>query len=232
MDDKFLYQLRETPRPHFAEGLYRRLQNGEVRSSRRWKPAWAALLAFVIVAAGMMSVSPVRSAVMTYLKQIGGLPFEVTTSLPADDGPVTELESQRLPLEEALALSPFPIHLPSGVQWEAQAEVIELDAATLNFVFLLHGYTADGKWISLSLLTHPNTEHGEYIAPEAAEEVYLDAEHPAALIRGGWDADKKMWTYKYGSVRLKWHLDGVDYDLGGLNIDPETLLGIARSTLP
>lgn len=232
MDDKFLYELRETPRPQFAEELQRRLQIGKGRSSKRWKPAWAVLLALLIVAVGMMSVLPVRSAVMTYLKRIGGLPFEVTTNLPADDGPVTVLESRRLPLEEALALSPFPIHLPSGVNWEAEAEIIELDAATLNFIFILHGHTADSQRISLTLLTNPNSERGEYIAPEAAEEVYLDAEHPAALIRGGWDADQKIWTYKYGSVRLKWHLDGVDYDLSGLGIAPDTLLEIARSTLP
>lgn len=82
------------------------------------------------------------------------------------------------------------------------------------------------------MLTNPNTEHGEIIAPGAAEEVYLDAEHPAALIRGGWDYDKKTWTYTYGQVRVKWQLDGVEYDLSALQTDAEVLLEIARSTLP
>ena len=84
----------------------------------------------------------------------------------------------------------------------------------------------------MDIMTNPDTNGGEIIFPDSVEEIFLDADHPAALIRGGWNYDTKVWDDAYGTVRIKWVLDNLLYDLGGNIDDLEALLEVARSTLP
>ena len=236
MDDKFLYQLREQPRPEFTENLQRKLAFSRPALpiwDRRLKPAFSLLLIGLMLATVLMSVTPVRSAVMSFLTRVGGLSFEVTTDYPGDNYPEDEeitIESHTLPLTEAVALLPSPVHLPQNVVLEQEVSVGELSPGNLR-VFL-RGQTQQGVRFYMDILTNPDTNGGEIIFPDSVEEIFLDADHPAALIRGGWNYDTKVWDDAYGSVRIKWVLDNLLYTLGGNIDDLEALLEVARSMLP
>ena len=231
MDDKFLFQLREQPRPEFTENLQRKLalsQSALPLWDKRLKPAFSLALIGLALAIALMSVTPVRSAVMSFLIRVGGLSFDVTTDYPGDDSDVETIEDRTLPLNEAMTLFPYPVHLPQNVVLEQEVSVGELSPGNLS-VFL-RGRTQQGVRFHMTILSNPNG--GEIIFPDSAEEILLDAEHPAALIRGGWNYDTKVWDDAYGSVRIKWVLDNLLYNLGGNIDDLEALLEVARSMLP
>jgi len=236
MDDKFLYQLREQPRPEFTENLQRKLalsQPAPLFRGGRLKPAFSLLLIGLALAIALMSVTPVRSAVLSFLIRIGGQSFDVTTDYPGDNYPGEEeitIESHTLPLTEAVALLPSPVHLPQNVVLEQEVSVGELSPG--NFHIFLRGQTQQGVRFYMDIMTNPDTNGGEIIFPDSVEEIFLDADHPAALIRGGWNYDTKVWDDAYGTVRIKWVLDNLLYDLGGKMDDLEALLEVARSTLP
>ena len=236
MNDKFLYQLREQPRLEFTENLHRKLAFSRPALpiwDRRLKPAFSLLLIGLMLATVLMSVTPVRSAVMSFLTRVGGLSFEVTTDYPGDNYPEDEeitIESRTLPLNEAMALFPYPVHLPQNVTLEQEVSVGELSPGYLD-VFL-RGQTQQGVRFHMDIMTNPDTNGGEIIFPDSVEEIFLDADHPAALIRGGWNYDTKVWDAAYGSVRIKWVLDNLLYTLGGNIDDLEALLEVARSMLP
>ena len=238
MDDKFLYQLREQPRPEFAGNLYRKLTFSRPALpiwDKRWKPAFSLLLIGLALAIALMSVTPVRSAVLSFLTRVGGSLFEVTTDYPGDNYPEDEIviiEGRMLPLNEAVALLPYPVHLPQNVVLEQEVYVYNLGSGDSIF---LRGQTQQGVRFYMDIMTNPDTNGGEIIFPDSVEEIFLDADHPAALIRGGWNYDTKTWNYAYGSVqfvRIKWTLDNLQYGLGGHLEDLEALLEVARSTLP
>ncbi len=233
MDDKFLYQLREQPRPEFTENLQRKLalsQPAPLFRGGRLKPAFSLLLIGLALAIALMSVTPVRSAVLSFLIRVGGLSFNTTTDYPGDDSEVETIEDRTLPLNEAMALFPYPVHLPQNVTLEQEVSVGELSPG--NFHIFLRGQTQQGVRFYMDIMTNPDTNGGEIIFPDSVEEIFLDADHPAALIRGGWNYDTKVWDDAYGTVRIKWVLDNLLYDLGGKMDDLEALLEVARSTLP
>jgi len=233
MDDKFLYQLREQPRPEFTENLQRKLalsQPAPLFRGGRLKPAFSLLLIGLALAIALMSVTPVRSAVLSFLIRVGGLSFNTTTDYPGDDSEVETIEDRTLPLNEAMALFPYPVHLPQNVTLEQEVSVGELSPG--NFHIFLRGQTQQGVRFYMDIMTNPDTNGGEIIFPDSVEEIFLDADHPAALIRGGWNYDTKVWDDAYGTVRIKWVLDNLLYDLGGKIDDLEALLEVARSMLP
>ncbi len=243
MDDKFLYQLREKPDPEFVETLRRKLALSQPAIpiwDKRWRPAFslslatparAVVLIGLLLATTLMSVRPVRSAVMSFLSRVGGLSFEVTTDYPGDNsGDETTIESRTLPLNEAMALFPYPVHLPQNVVLEQEVSVTEWGPG-VSHIFL-RGQTQQGVRFYMTLLIYSEPNGGEIIFPDSAEEIFLDADHPAALIRGGWNYDTKAWDDAYGTVRIKWVLDNLLYDLGGNGDNLEALLDVARSTLP
>ena len=233
MDDKFLYQLREQPRPEFTENLQRKLalsQPAPLFRGGRLKPAFSLLLIGLALAIALMSVTPVRSAVLSFLIRVGGLSFNTTTDYPGDDSEVETIEDRTLPLNEAMALFPYPVHLPQNVTLEQEVSVGELSPG--NFHIFLRGQTQQGVRFYMDIMTNPDTNGGEIIFPDSVEEIFLDADHPAALIRGGWNYDTKVWDDAYGAVRIKWVLDNLLYTLGGNIDDLEALLEVARSTLP
>jgi hypothetical protein len=229
MDDKFLYQLREQPHPEFAATLRHKLKLSQP-ALPRWKPAFSFGVIGLLLVVTLFSATPVRSAFLSFLTRVGGLPFEVTTGYPGDDSKVEIIEPRHLLLDEAIMLFPAPVHLPQNVVLEQEVSLYDFGQG--NFHIILVGQTQQGIRFHLTILTSPDPSGGEIIFPDSVEEIFLDADHPAALIRGGWNYDTKAWDDAYGTVRIKWTLDNLLYDLGG-NVDNlETLLEVARTTLP
>jgi len=99
------------------------------------------------------------------------------------------------------------------------------DAGLFANTIELEWFSDDHPHLSLRVT---DVDMGEIVAPDSTEEVLLDANHSAVLIRGGWDADNKVWENDV-TFRLRWSMDNLAYDLRGVN--REQLIEIAISTL-
>ena len=246
MDDKFLYQLREQPDSGFANKLHQKLSQNPVAPARgietlvhslfgnkRLLQA-ASFLAIVVIA--VMAISPARAFVASLITNIAGLSFEVTGDYPGDNYPggVETIEPQIMPLDEALAAFPYSIQLPPGIP----SEYILNEEAVRVYVGEEAGpfaNTIEFEWLpnaqgGLNLkITDQDPDTGEIVAPDSLEEIPLDETHSAVLIRGGWDADHKVWSNEFGVIRLRWVVNNLTYDLMGADL--ELMVAIAQSTL-
>lgn len=245
MDDRFLYQLQEVPDSEFVNNLHRKLMQNHskpeqrlfvnvynlIRSKRLVQVT--TFLAISLIA--IMAVSPARAFVSSLITNIAGQIFEVTDDYPGDNYPGGEeiIEPQLMSLGEALAVFPhdiqLPTYIPSGYTLnEDKVRVfVGVDAGsfenTIEFEWLSDGHP------NLRLrVTDIDPSFGEIVAPDSVEEITLDTNHSAALIRGGWDADHKVWTNDVG-LRLRWSVNNLAYDLMG--DDREQLIEMAISTL-
>ncbi|MFZ5909688.1 MAG: hypothetical protein ACOYYU_06710 [Chloroflexota bacterium] len=245
MNDKFLHQLHEEPSPEFTKKLHQKLSQLTLtpegtpkmnfqKFAVTQKPKLA-LIAIVLVASLtlLLTVSPVRAFMTSLVAKISGQIFEITDDYPGDNysGDVTVVEPQILPLSDALAAFPhkvnLPTYIPSGYTLDEENIRVYLGedagflADTIEFTWL-----SNDKGITLGI-TNRDLSSGEIVAPNSIEEVSLDANHPAVIIRGGWDADKKMWTNEYGTVRLRWLAGDLSYELSGADLAQLTEMALS-----
>lgn len=245
MDDKFLYQLQEVPDLEFVNNLHKKLgQNTSRPEQRRFINTHnlisskrlikvTAFLAISLIA--IVVISPARAFVSSLITNIAGLLFEMTEDYPGDNYPGGEeiIHPQLMPLGDALAAFPHEIHLPTNIlsgyilNEENVRVYIGEDAGPFANSIEFEWRSADRRTISLRV-TDIDLFTGEVVAPDSVEEISLDANHPAVFIRGGWDADHKLWNNDIG-FRLRWSVNNLTYDLRG--VDREQLVEIAISTL-
>jgi len=245
MDDNFLYQLREKPDPEFVKNLYRKLSQNHSELDRREKMnnhtfirskglLWiAALLVIVIIT--MTAISPVRAFVSSLITKIAGLSFIVNENYPGDmiSGDEEIIEPQILTVGEALALFPYDIYLPSyipsGYVLNDNVRVYVGDTAGPFANSIVLNWRSSGEMSYILRITDQNDRDREIIAPDSSiENIILDDNHSAVLIRGGWDVDTQSWNNDFG-LRIKWLVDNLTYDLMGA--DREQLIEIALSTI-
>lgn len=247
MDDKFLYQLQEQPDPQFVKTLHSKLTQNEPNSAwRLTKNVFSsfgryrlvrATIVVVIALIAIMAISPVRAVVTSVITNIAGQLFEVTGNYPGDNNPDNEeiIESQVMPLSEALAAFPYEIQLPTHIPLDY---VLDEDYVRV-YVGKEAGPSANTiefRWqsdtqadLTLRITDNDRREIREVVAPGALEEIQLDPDHAAVLIRGVWDADLMAWRMDIGRIRLSWLVGDLSYDLMG--IDQDQLIEIALSTL-
>jgi hypothetical protein len=245
MDDKFLYQLQEVPDSEFVNNLHKKLGKNYSEPEQRLfvnvynliksKRLVQVTIFLVISLIAIMAISPARAFVSSLITNIAGQIFEVTEDYPGDNYPGGEniIKPQVMPLGDALAIFPhdiqLPTYIPSGYTlYEDTVDVyVGVDAGpfanTIEFEWL-----SDDRPVLRLRVTDIDPIISEIVAPDTTEEVLLDANHSAILIRGGWDADNKMWNNDVG-YRLRWSMDNLVYDLMGDN--REQLIDIAISTL-
>src|SRR5262245_32136503 len=104
MDDKFLQQLRDEPRPEFAAGLKARLARQEVQVRRVTWPAvrWtaAAAAAAVVIVIGLLVAFPsVRVSAQAFLDSFRVRNF---TAVSVDKSRLQALDSQELDLKHLI----------------------------------------------------------------------------------------------------------------------------------
>jgi len=247
MSDEFLYQLHEEPDSEFAKNLQQMLRQFPQEPERRSKVSFQRLsatpkikLTWVTVAIAvslllLVSSAPVRAFLSSLVATIAGQTFELTDDYPGDNypGPETIVEPQILSLTDALDAFPhtvnLPTYIPSGytLNEENVRGYLGEDAGFL-------ADTLEITWLSANssiflTITNRDMSGGEIVAPDSVQEISLDADYPAVVIRGGWDADKKIWTGAYGTIRLRWVAGDIAYELMGTDLDQ--LIEIALSTL-
>ena len=244
MNDKFLHQLQEEPNPEFAKNLRQELTQSSLNPkktlnlnfqtstfTRKAKLAWIAIT-LVATMSLLLTVSPVRAFVASLITDISGQLFEVTDDYPGS-GNVTIIEPQILTLVEALTVFPHEVNLPTYVPSGYSLDEKFVQVYTGKDAGFLAD-TIEFTWISNSnrvslIVTNRDLNSAEVVAPNSVEEISLDANHPAVVIRGGWDADKKVWTNAYGTIRLRWLAGDTTYELSGRDL--QQLTESALSTL-
>jgi hypothetical protein len=105
MDDKFLHELRDEPRPEFAAGLRARLARQEASGPRRagwsalrWSPA--AVAATVLAAVGLLFAFPsVRVSAQAFLDSFRVRNF---TAVSVDENRLKQLDSEELDLKRLI----------------------------------------------------------------------------------------------------------------------------------
>ena len=246
MDDKFLYQLREQPDSEFSNNLKKKLTQNHSRLkmsfqlssiNKKAKLAWVTTLVMVCVFA-VATISPVRAFVSSLLTRIAGQSFEETENFPEHGDGENIIKPQLMSLKEAIAIFPHDITLPTNVPNEFTLDEDNVSVYTGKNVgpfadtFLIQWESSTGAHLTLNVSDHDWSILSEIVAPNSIEEIYLDDEHSAVLITGGWDADTKMWDKDMGILRLRWQVDGLAYDLHGNtnSIAVEQLMEIALST--
>ena len=244
MDDEFLYQLREQPDAQFAQDLQTKLSQKPMIHKWRLNMRFEVLsinrmskiaLGMVLII-GLITISPARAFFASIIRHIAEQTFTLTEDYPGDDIPNPDIiEAQIMSLEEAIAIFPYGIKLPTTIPDDFTLEE--------NDVWVYTGEDAGPfsdsiniRWVSdktVLELDITNRTESELIAPESIEEVSLDDEYTAVIIRGGWDANRKMWDDAWGTTRLQWQMDGLTYNLrgGGTDITIEQLTEMALSIL-
>jgi len=247
MDDNFLYQLQEQPDPQFVKTLHSKLTQNEPDSAwrltknvfssfRRYRLVQATVV-LVIALIAIMAISPARAVVTSVITNIAGQLFEVTGNYPGDTNPDDEeiIESQVMPLSEALAAFPYeiqlPTQIPSGYVLDEDHVRVYVGKEAGPFVNSIEFRWLSDTQANLTLRITDDDQRGisEVVAPDSLEEIQLDSAHSAVLIRGGWDADLMAWRPDVGRIRLSWMVGNLSYDLMG--IDQDQLIEIALSTL-
>ncbi|MBM3152697.1 MAG: hypothetical protein FJZ96_10955 [Chloroflexi bacterium] len=225
MNDEFLNQFRQQPGERFVRELHERISRSQSTSklsilrSIALRPVVIAALAFLLTITALLAVSPsARAFVADILRIIGGIPFTETSQYPGGDGPAEIVPTKLMTLEEAQALLPYPILLPTWLpEGSAQFEHVrvselpgELTIIEVEWEIVEPGAEISGmRSFGLTIFSSPE---GFIVGPDAIEEVSIKGQ-TAALFRGGWNYNKREWDPSIGVVTLVWQIGEQEYVL-------------------
>lgn len=115
MNDDFLTRFTKPPRPEFAAELYRRINPpATARPSFAVRAALAASALCAVLAATLLVSPAARAAVLSLIRDIGGVSFQETSDYPGS-GDITTVPEEILSLEDAQVKLPYSISLPTWV---------------------------------------------------------------------------------------------------------------------
>jgi len=242
MNDNFLYQLQEEPDTEFVINLHKKIgKNCSEPEKRRVENIYdlfknrrlvQVTTLFVISLIALIVISPARALVSSFISDIGGHLFEVTGNYPDFPGDEEVIEPQLMSLDDALAIFPheiqLPTYIPSGCTLEENniRVYVGVDAGPFKNTIEFQWRSNDRLCFDLRVNDMNATE---IVGPDSVEEISLDTDHIAALLHGGWDYDNKVWTNEFGILRLLWSVNNLEYEVSG--VDREELIEIAFSTL-
>ena len=197
MNDRFLKDYSITPSPAFVQDLRNRLgiqkQNDPQARALQLRPIALGAITLVLALTITLAVSPsVRAQLQEWSGVIGGVLFTATGDYPGEDGPVTIIPTEEMSLEEARSILPFaidlPTSIPAGYAREEKISILRFEDG-VERVFI--HWSAPEKAL-LEMEIENTTEPKWLVGPESIEEVLVHGK-PAALVRGGWNADTKQW---------------------------------------
>jgi hypothetical protein len=259
MNDEFLTQFLEEPRPEFAEALYERI-------SRQPQPYFARMMgqrltlrnAALVFAFLFLVAACVYAVTDRGWHKVGGIWVDVerTLELPpqsAEEQTIQPVEPECLTVEEAKKILRFEIHAPA---WAPAGFTFENKVCGINELSNYAGLSwagigNPGIGLTLSNLRWFNMATQKYevgpayllspVAPGSYKEVQVNGQ-PAVLVYGDWDifaalpkanATRKAeakWDKKLG-LQLHWVEGEILYSLYAReNVSVEDLIRMAEST--
>lgn len=222
LDDQFLKDFYQSPRPEFGDALLKKLSAEPKRQPHRLHSLFSWLTmprltrqvaAICLLLCLILFVSPsARAQLGALMHTIGGVVFVERATYPTE----SEMESIKqadelwqpriLSFADAEAQLPFAIQLPSWVpeRFELRDEVMVLGAEH-RFALAIVTWCdmQSGECLRLNMEHAPNGSNEWLVGRESIEEIEINGS-PAALVRGAWDAKQEAW--ELGEViTLSWH---------------------------
>lgn len=214
MNEEFIKQFRKMPDSQFVEKIHARLGKRE-RAQIVKRYALLSVLALVSMFGMLMTFSSsVRANVLSFIEEIAGLQFEVTSNCPGcTDEDVTFIEPEYLSLDEARSRFPSPIQLPTYMPQgyerlsDMQFYIWSNDSSTLTIIWEKREEDKLVGMISLDIAPCPSssTSCGMIVGEGALEEITLNGK-PAVVIRGAWNYDTQKYDLSAGTA-IQWRYD-------------------------
>jgi hypothetical protein len=237
MNDQFLRDYYKVPDQKALQLMEEKLRLTQNHThSQRWqlplKPVMVVGV-FIILIGVLLSVSPgVRAQVSEWIQQIGGV-FVLETNEYPGRGPVETIPFEQYSFDEIANELPFEISLPGWIPEEFEI-IPTVKVARFNQTAVtayIDWKSLSGPILSLMIQHRLDGKNGGLIVGEGSVEEYLVNGEPAALVRGGWNADIQEWDFNLKVLTLSWKHDDQTYVLQGIedNISVEELLKIAES---
>ncbi|MBN1438536.1 MAG: hypothetical protein JW929_03925 [Anaerolineales bacterium] len=230
MNEEFLARCRKSPRPEFAEELFRRISRPAPKTGLG-STARAALAAFFVCAAlglTLLASPAARAAGLALLRDIGGVAFIQTADYPGGDNPAV-VPDEIMSLEQAQAELPFAIHLPAwvpaGYVRDSGVRILRFSADCTPATITWHGVNLN----DLLELTIVQSGRGWIAGSDELETVRIHG-RDAALVRGMWNADAKEWDAEAPTgLALYWSMGDTTYILCSPTLPRKDLIRIAES---
>lgn len=237
MNDQFLRDYYKVPDQKALQLMEEKLRLTQNHThSQRWQLPLKPVLVvgvFIILIGVLLSVSPgVRAQVSEWIQQIGGV-FVLETNEYPGSGPVETIPFEQYSFDEIANELPFEISLPGWIPEEFEI-IPTVKVARFNQTAVtayIDWKSLSGPILSLMIQHRLDGKNGGLIVGEGSVEEYLVNGEPAALVRGGWNADIQEWDFNLKVLTLSWKHDDQTYVLQGIedNISVEELLKIAES---
>ncbi len=243
MNDKFLTQFQKEPNNIFKASLWQRLQHvvpvtqpvrTRVLEKRPFRLALAITLIGFFVIAGF---SPgLQEQIEDVIRRIDGISFKETATYPGSglEPIIVKNEEHRGVLEqlaeEARAKTGLqfniPSFIPAGYEFDGRVVYGQVGGTSASFIWI-NQRTYYGLLLDIQ---RANPDRNWVVGPDSTEEVFVNGQ-PAALIRGGWNADTQQWDEIEGGTVLRWDQDGIEYSLTAFGnvLTDATLIAIAES---
>jgi hypothetical protein len=259
MNDEFMHQLYEEPRPEFGDALYERISREPLSrfaqifvSHLTFRYAAIAFVSLFVIAAG------VYVAYQSRWNRVGGIWVDVQQTLTIEVGPPeivseSELGVECLTVEEAKEILRFdfkvPTWAPEGYTFDNR--ICGLNMST-NFASLSLGWQGPDEYSGIHIMPQNlrwfNMASQEYevgtgstfpVGLGSYEEVEVNGQ-PAVLVHGSWDdpwnrqpPPEGKWELKWDKtqgLQLYWVEGEVLYWLNTLaEVSPEDLIRMAES---
>jgi Domain of unknown function (DUF4367) len=231
MNDDFLTRFTKPPRPEFAAELYRRINPpATVRPSFAFRAALAASALCAVLAVTLLVSPAARAAVLSFLRDIGGVSFQETTAYPGSED-ISTVPEEILSLEDAQAKLPYAVSLPTwvpeGFTRDADVRITHFSEEYTPVTITWRGKTADGGDTLFELMIGQNTG-SMIVGPDALETVQINGQD-AAVVSGMWSADEKAWATENTGLFLIWSRGDTTYSLFSPALPREDLILIAES---
>jgi hypothetical protein len=234
MNEQFLYRLQKPPRPEFAAALLKEI-NAYPSKTNYYRYFGVSPLVigfasiFLILALIFGFVPSAKALAVEFLQKIGIVVFEEKDQIdisraPNAKGAITITE------QEARDFFAIPFTLPMWVPegFEVNPVFFRVDAPIEELSPVVRSqWHGDRGYIDLTIVPNDKKwedrykDRPEYVGPGSVEEVDINGS-PAALISGGWTADKipevgetltYTWSSEPGRGSILWVQDELLYTI-------------------
>ncbi|HWR65437.1 MAG TPA: hypothetical protein VN364_04915 [Bellilinea sp.] len=234
MNEQFLYGLQKSPRPEFSAALLNEINtHHSVENNHRYigVSPWTIGLAsvFLILTLTFAFVPSAQALAVEFLQKIGIVTFEEKDQInisraPNAKGAITITE------QEARDFFVLPFTLPMWVPegFEVNPVFFRVDAPIEELPPVVRSqWHGDRGYIDLTIVPNDKKWEDRYkdrpenVGPGSVEEVDINGS-PAALISGGWTADKipevgetltYSWSSEPGRGSILWVQDDLLYTI-------------------
>ena len=232
MNEQSLYSLQKQPRPEFAAALFNEINTHPSEKNHHrhfgvspWVIGFASFFLILVVTFGF--VPSAKALAVEFLQNIGIVTFEEKDQINISRAPNGK-SATTITEQEARDFFAIPFTLPTWVPegFELDPAFFRVDAPVEELSPVVRSqWHGDRGYIDLTILPYDKKWEDQYknrpenVGPGSVAEVDINGS-PAALISGGWTADKfpevgetltYTWSSEPGRGSILWVQDELFY---------------------